>query len=66
MACNTIYDFITGVRVQLPTISRAEEAAEDDGRHGLRAILSPNEAARTLLSDHLRLLAEMQRPAIGH
>lgn len=59
MASNIFYDFINGARIQLPTVSRAAAAADDDGRHGVRAILNPNEAAQALLSDHLRMLSEL-------
>lgn len=61
MACNIIYDFVSGARIQLPAISSAATAVEDDGRHGVRAILNPNEAARTLLNAHVRMLSQMKR-----
>ncbi|MBE9552820.1 MAG: hypothetical protein IMF05_05075 [Proteobacteria bacterium] len=60
MACDIFYDFINGARIQLPTVSRATAVAEEDGRHGVRAILNPNEEARTLLSDHIRMLSELK------
>jgi hypothetical protein len=59
MACNILYDFVTGAKIQLPTVSRAGTATEEDGRHGVRAILSPNEAARTLIRDQVRMLSEL-------
>lgn len=64
MACNIIYDFIDGARIQLPTIPRAAAAAAQDGRHGVRAILNPDEAARTLISDHVRMLSELSRATL--
>ena len=63
MAGIIFYDFINGARIQLPTVSRAAAAAEEDGRHGVRAILNPNEEAQTLLSDHIRMLSEMSSTA---
>lgn len=63
MTCNTIiYDFVSGTRVQLPTFSRAGAAGAGDDRHGLRAILRPDEDARALLQDHIRMLSERCRP----
>lgn len=61
MACGTIYDFINGATVQLPTVSGASAAVEPDGRHGVRAILSPDESARALIADHARMLTELGR-----
>jgi hypothetical protein len=64
MACGIgFYDFINGAMVQLPTVPSAVAAQEADGRHGVRAILNPDEAARTLLNDHARMLAELTRTA---
>lgn len=60
------YDFINGAMVHLPTVSGAAAAGEPDDRHGVRAILKPDEAARTLLSDHARLLAELTRATRRH
>ena len=62
MACNIFYDFINGAEIQLPPILRAP-AVDDDGRHGVRAILTPNKTAQTLLGDHFRMLSEMNRAA---
>lgn len=59
MTSDTFYDFINGARIQLPTVSRAAAVVGEDGRHGVRAILNPNEAAQTLLRDHIRMLSEM-------
>lgn len=59
MACNSFYDFITGVTVQLPAVSPAGTDGNDDGYHGARAILTPGEEARTLISDHIRMLSEL-------
>lgn len=59
MTCNTFYDFINGARIQLPTVLRAAATVGEDGRHGVRAILYPNEAAQALHSDHIRMLSEM-------
>jgi len=63
MGYNIFYNFITGARIQLPTVSRAAAVAREDGRHGVRAILDPNEEARTLLGDHIRMLSELKRAA---
>lgn len=63
MACDVIYDFVSGARIQLPTVTGAAADVEADGRHGVRAILSPDRNARALISDHLRLLSEMSRAA---
>lgn len=64
MACKTvIYDFINGTRVPLTTFSRAEAASGEDSRHGLRAIMNPDEGAEALLRDHLRMLSELGRAA---
>ncbi len=63
MGYNIFYNFITGARIQLPTVSRAAAVAREDGRHGVRAILDPNEEARTLLGDHIRVLSALQRAA---
>lgn len=59
MACNLFYDFINGARIQLPTVSRAAATVGEDGRQGVRAILNPDEAAQTLLRDHIRMLSEL-------
>lgn len=61
MACNSLYDFISGARIQLPTVSRAIAAVEGDGRHGVRAILTPSEEARSLIRDQVRMLSELRR-----
>ena len=67
MACGIrFYDFINGAMVQMPTVSSAAAACEPDGRHGVRAILKPDEVARTLLSDHARMLTELSRAARQH
>ncbi|MEN8197269.1 MAG: hypothetical protein ABFS30_12275, partial [Pseudomonadota bacterium] len=63
MTCYSFYDFINGASIQLPTVSRVAAAAGEDGRHGVRAILNPNEEARTLLADHIRMLSELKRAA---
>lgn len=66
MACNIFYDFINGAKVQLPPISRTPSNADDDDRHGVRAILNPNQTAQTLLDDHFRMLSEMNGAASGN
>ena len=63
MACNIIYDFIKGARIQLPTVSSDATAAKEDGRLGVRAILNPNDEAQALLDDHIRVLSELGRAA---
>ena len=59
MACNSFYDFITGATVRLPAGSPAGTDANDDGHHGVRAILTPGEEARTVISDHIRMLSKL-------
>ncbi len=60
MACNSkFYNFVNGARFQLSSVSRA--ALEEDGRHGVRAILNPNEEARALLHEHTRLLSQLAK-----
>ncbi|MBE9556602.1 MAG: hypothetical protein IMF08_07070 [Proteobacteria bacterium] len=59
MTCNSFYDFISGARIQLPTVSRAIAAVEEDGRHGVRAILTPSEEAQALIRDQVRMLSEL-------
>ena len=61
MACDSLYDFISGARIQLPTVSRATATDEEYGRHGVRAILNPNEAAQALIRDQIRMLSELSR-----
>lgn len=61
MACNSFYDFVTGVTVQLPVVSPAGTDVNDDGHHGARAILTPGEEARTLISDQIRMLSKLSR-----
>ncbi len=63
MACTIFYDFINGTKIQLPTVSSSATAAKEDGRHGVRAILNPDEEAQTLLCDHIRMLSELTRAA---
>ena len=60
MPCNSkFYNFVNGAGIQLSSDSRA--AKQEDGRHGVRAILSPNEEARALLDEHTRLLAQLAK-----
>jgi len=61
VARNSFYDFITGATVQPPAVSPAGTGGNDDGYHGVRAILTPGEEARTLLSDHIRMLSKLSR-----
>lgn len=61
MACNSIYDFISGARLQLPTVSSAAATVEEDGRHGVRAILTHSEEAQALIRDQVRMLSELSR-----
>jgi len=63
MSCRHLYDFVTGAIIQLPTGLRTGAAVEEDGRHGVRAILTPNEEAQTLLRDQMRMLSKMSRAA---
>jgi len=63
MACTFIYSFIDGARILLPTVSCAAAADSHDGRHGVRAILNPDEVARALISDQIRALSELRRAA---
>jgi hypothetical protein len=60
VTCNSFYDFISGARVQMPTVSGAA-ADKEDGRHGVRAILTPSEEAQALIRDQVRMLSEMSR-----
>jgi len=59
VACNSFYNFITGVTVRLPAASPAGTGVNDDGHHGVRAILTPGEEARTLIGDHIRMLSKL-------
>jgi len=58
MACNTIYDFINGTQVRLPTGPHAGAEVSDDSRHGMRMLLRPDPDAIRLMTEHARLLAE--------
>lgn len=63
MACRFLYSFADGARIQLPTILRAAAVDSDAGHHGVRAILNPDEVARALIGDHIRVLSELRRAA---
>jgi len=63
MSCVQIYDFVTGAKIQLPTALRTGMAIGDDGRHGVRAILSPGEDAQSLMRDQMRMLSNLSRAA---
>ena len=59
MSCTHIYDFMTGARIQLPTVLRTGVATGDDGRQEVRAILNAGEAAQSLMRDQMRMLSTM-------
>lgn len=61
MPCTSVYDFINGGTIELALL-RAPAPTEDtkpvnDGRHGLRPLLTPDADAFALLHDHAKLLA---------
>jgi len=54
MSCTKIYDFINGTGIALP-----QPAADSRGRGEAWDILRPNEHAALLVTQHVRMLAEL-------
>jgi hypothetical protein len=59
MSCTHLYDFVTGARIPLPLGLGPAMAGEEDGRHGVRAILCAGEDAQMLIRDQMKLLADL-------
>lgn len=59
MPRTSVYDFINGGTIQLTFLRPPAPANEpvEDGRHGLRPLIAPDDDAFTLLRGHAELLA---------